>query len=453
MDRNTFDLSHLSHTAGHIGRIQTLSVIPVEAGSSLDINLDGLARLAPCRKEIVSECQVDICAFFVPHRIVYGQPFIDMLKEGADSVPSFTGIPVAAAYRNASYLTLSSIGANINRALLEGYNRIYYNYYAVPSFSANPDEPGGATNNFTFFPTTQPGAANCRKYGRLAARLPHVLNGGNAVNVAVSGWETQGLSDVDAQVPVTAGTFDIRDLALVKSRFKSEAESAWFDHFYQDVMQTRWGTEVGPDTDPTNLRPHMLMRATHMMSGTDIDGMGDANMGTFQGKTLERISFNMPRKYFNEHGFVFVLGLFRYPLVHAREAHPLLQVTNYTYDQIAADPERYAAIKPEQFDPTPWLVGGSTFTPTANVLQPYGQHYRFQPNRVHENFAPSVIPGYPFSNFNGPLLDNWYYYADEEYRETFQTNQIGQWQLQARLKVMKQSVLPNVNASIFAGAN
>jgi len=449
MDRNTFDLSHLSHTCGHIGRLQTVSIIPVEAGASVEINLDGLARLAPCRKEIVSECQVDICAFFVPHRMIYGQSWVDMIKQGPDAVPAFTGVAVAAPYRNANYLGQPTIGANINRAVLEGYNRIWYNYYMVPSFAANPDNPGLLNTDFTFFPTTQPGAENCRNYGRLAARLPHVLNGGNAVNQAFTGWETQNLTDADAEVPIVGAVMDIRDLAQIQSRYQDEAQRAWFAHFYQDVMEQNWGTDVSPLADPSNQRPAMLMRATHLMSGTDIDGVADANLGTFQGKTLERVSFNMPRKHFVEHGNIFVLALFRYPLVHTGEVHPLLKNTNWTYDEIVADPTRWQNLEPIQFDPSKWLMNGSSFTTTPNVLEPYGQHLRFQPNRVHSNYA--AIPGYPFSAFNGATLDSWYYYADNEYFDTFQTPQMGQWQLQAKLTCMKHSPLPGVTASIFAG--
>lgn len=451
MHRNTFDLGHLSHICGHIGRLQTVSVIPVEAGASLEINLDGIARLAPNRKEIVSECQVDICAFFVPHRIVYGQSWIDLIKAGPDGSPSFTGIAIAAAYRTAPYLTLPTTNATINRTLLEGYNRIFYNYYAVPSLPYNPDNPAGANTDFQWFPTTEAGADNTRLYGRLAARLPHVLNGGNMVDASgIPGWETQNLTAADSQVPISGGVLDIKDLAQIQSRFRSEAEAAWFTHFYQDVMQKKWGTQVGPDTDPSNLRPHMLMRSTSMMSGTDIDGTDDATMGTFQGKTLDRVGFNMPRKYFEEHGFVFVLALLRYPLVHTREVHPILQQSNFTYDDIVADPERWSNLQPIQFDPGKWLAGGSSWTPVNTVLEPYGQHLRFQPNRVHPNFQS--IPGYPFSQFNGPSLLDWYYYQDEEYTSTFQTPQIGQWQIQAKLNVMKHSPLPSVEASIFAGA-
>jgi len=450
MNRTAYNLSHLSHRAGQIGRIQTLTVIPVEAGASLELNIDGIARLAPNRKEIVSECQVDICAFFVPYRIPYGQAWIDFVNAGPDFSPSFTGVAVAAPYRNPEYLGLQTCGATINRALLYGYNSIFHNFYAVPSLVKHGDGPGDV-NDYTFYPTTEPGAGNCRKYGRLAARLPHVLNGGNLVDAGgVTGWEAQDLDPTDSEVAITAGVFSVKDLALVQSRYKSEAQSAWFAHWYQDVMSEKFGSRLGKDVDPRNLMPEMLGRSTSMMSGIDVDGTDDATLGTFQGKTLDRVSFNMPRKIFEEHGIVHVLALFRYPLVHTREAHPLLQKTNFSYDEIIADPERWANIAPIPWDPDPWLAGGSTLPPgVIEIQEPYGQWYRFQPNLVHSNF--STIPGYPFAKFDGNTYKDWYYYQDEEYKDTFQTTQIGQWQIQAMVKATKYSPIPGVAASIFAG--
>jgi len=163
----------------------------------------------------------------------------------------------------------------------------------------------------------------------------------------------------------------------------------------------------------------------------------------------------MPRKFFNEHGNVFILALFRYPLVHTRVAHPLLQVTNYTYDQIAANPDRLANLAPVGFDPNPWLAGGSSYPVPANTTmettqEPYGQHFRFQPNRIHPNFE--LIPGYPFSDWDGSTLRAWYYHTDDEYRRTFQTTQIGQWQSHSRVQCSKYSPVPGIGASIFAGA-
>lgn len=453
--RNTYDLSHLSHICGDIGRIQTITVIPVEAGASIELAVDGVGRLAPTRKEIVSDCQVDICAFFVPHRIVYGQDWIDFINGGPDTPITFTGIAVDAAYRAPAYLGLPTCGATINRALVEGYNRIWSNYYAVPAWTGNADgAPIGY--DFDWYPTTESGADRCRKYGRLAARLPHVLNGGNIVNgETIPGWESSGLTDADQEVPVavagSVGTFRLTDLAQIQSRYKSELSSAWFTHFYQDVMQQKWGTSVSRDADPRNLRPEMLGRSTRMLSGKDVDGTDDATLGTFQGKTLDRVSFSMRRKLFAEHGNVFVLALFRYPLVHTREVHPLLNTVSPTYDEVTGDPDRWSNLAPILWDPKRWTQGYGGYIPGTYNQEPYGQHYRFQNNRVHPNFE--IIPGYPFSAFAGTNPTSWYYYQNNEYQNTFQTTQIGQWQLSALIKAAKYSHIPDPKASIFAGAN
>lgn len=452
MNRNAYNLSHLSHTAGHIGRLQSISIIPIEAGASLEVNIDGIARLAPNRKEIVSECQVDICAFFVPHRIVYGQQWIDFINAGPDEAATFTGIAIAGPYRNPEYLTLPTCPATLNRSLLNGYNRIYHNFYAVPSFSITPDAGATLVTDYDWYPTTEAGAANTRKYGRLCARLPHVLNGGNQVENTSVGWEAQDLEAVDRQVPVTAGVFDLTDLAQIQSRYKSESQSAWFAHFYQDVMREKFGSKLGKDVDPRNLMPEMLGRSTSFMSGTDIDGTDDATMGTFQGKTLDRVRFNMPRKFFGEHGNIYILALLRYPLVQVNEVHPLHQDSNFTYDYIVADPERWANLPPQGFSPGSWLAGGSNLPVIPgwqDIQEPYGQWYRFQNNRVHSNFA--TIPGYPFSNNNSATPVDWFYHSDEEYKRTFQTTQIGQWQIQAAVKATKFSNTPGVTSSIFAG--
>lgn len=451
MDRTRYNLSHLTHRCGQIGRIQTLSIIPVEAGASLELSIDGVCRLAPTRKEIVSECQVDILAFHVPHRIIYGQDWIDFINAGPDEAETFTGVAIGADYRNPAYLLLPECGATINRALLEGYNRIFYNYFAVPSWPYNQDDPIGNNMDFDWYPTTEAGANNCRQYGRLAARLPHVLNGGNLVDASgQTGWEAQDLTSADSEVTVTGGTFSLQHLEEVKSRFRTESEKAWFAHFYQDIMNQKWDTNVTRDADPRNLRPEYLGRHTQMLSGFDVDGTDDATLGTFQGKTLDRLQYSMPRKHFQEHGFVWIMAVFRYPLVHTREVHPLLQTVNWTYDDIAADPTRVGARAPDQWDPGKWLYSGSTLVPSDENLEPYGQHYRFQNNVVHPNFE--TIPGYPFSNWNGTSASDWYYYQNEEYRDTFQTTQIGEWQLSAAINCTKFSPVPTPQSSIFAGA-
>lgn len=450
MQRQVYNLGHLSHTCGQIGRLQTLSVIPVEAGASIQLSVDGIARLAPTRKEIVSECQADLMAFFVPLRHTYGQAFVNWLKAGRNTVePAFAGIAVPDGSRTAPYLGLNTFGSEINRALVNGYNRIFTNFFMVPSYPF--DSQGIDGTQYDYFPTGSAQAeVNTRKYGRLCARLPHVLNGGNTVTTGSTGWEQQDIDlTVDPMVPTGLSEFSILDLAQIQGRYNSLLSNAWFNHKYADLLEQTWGGSTTKDADLLFLQPEMLMRETRMMSGRDVDGTDDATLGTFQGKTLERLGMSMPRKFFGEHGNLYIMALLRYPLVHNREAHPLHTTPNPSYAELAANPEFVANTPPINFDPRPWLAGGATYVPDEEVMQPFGQQHRFQPNRVHENFL--IIPGYPFSNWNGGSVRDWYYYRDNEYGETFQTSQIGQWQLSAEINCMKYSPVPGVKSSIFTG--
>lgn len=457
-NRNKYDLSHLAHIALHIGRIQSISIIPVEAGSSLELDIDGIARLAPTRKEIVSECQVDIVAFHVPHRIVFGQTWIDFINAGADEAATFTGISVSADYRDADYLCMPITGATVHKTLVQGMNRIYHNYFAIPSFPVGPNHTGALTN-YDWFPTTETGAANCRKYGLLAAKLPHVLNGANNQYDSTTGWEAQGLEvdDItlvnDNTVAISGGEFSIQSLAQVQALYETETARAWFGHFYQDIMAENWGSMVGANADPRNLMPEMLGRSTSMMSGTEINGTDDATLGTFQGKTLERVNFRMGRKHFAEHGFVFVVALMRYPLVNTREVHPLLKNVNPSYLEIAGDPKMLAVQPPVIWNPDNWLKDASGYSGISNdpIREPYGQHYRFHPNRVHQNFED--IPGYPFSSYGDSTGNSFLYYTDNEYKNTFHTTQIGQAQMHLQVRAAKYSMVPGPKASIFAGVN
>jgi len=454
--RNRYNLSHLAHVVGHIGRLQTISVIPVVAGDSLSINLDGILRLAPTRKEIVSECQIDICAFYVPHRHVYGQDWIDSVSQGIqDNVPMPAGPAVDADSRDPFYLGIHTCGATVNAALNYGYNAILNRYFMVPTTSSN-GYMGGV--NYAFYPNgTTSEAKNTRSYGARIARLPHILNGAVIVNQSVNaGGFNRSYTEADwgVQIPQddpAPGTalLDIRDLKSIQSRYRSIQEQNYFAAFYNDVVAQKWDTK-GVNTD-ADQRPTYLGRNTQFISGSDVNGTDDATLGTFIGKTLDRIGFNLPRRLFPEHGNVWIMMVPRFPLVHTREQHPLLATAQNDQKLLLADPGIWAGEPVVAFDPNIWLSGGAGWTPDVEAMQqPYGQEYRYQPNRVHPVF--DIIPGYPFTDWNASTFNEWYYYVDNEYADTFQTSQIAQWQAHMSLAVTKFSSVVDPRTSITAGA-
>lgn len=460
MERNKYNLSHLAHIAGQIGRLQTISTIPVIAGDSVQLNIDGIIRLAPTRKEIVSECQVDIFAFYVPHRHVLGDAnWVQFIRQGpqTEGINPFTGITVPAGYRDPFYLGIKQCGSTVNTALVRGYNYIMNRYFFVPNTNTNAEmiaTTSSALTDLDFYPTNESWAANMRKYGAVIARLPHILNGANLLNRVNAANFYTSLSDADWGVLINdtspnVGLLDIRDLEQIKSRYKTVQEANWFATFYTDILEKRFGTN-GVNTD-ADKRPTFLGRATQFLSGSDVNGTDDATLGSYVGKTLDRINFSMPRRFFPEHGNVWIMCALRYPLVHTKEQHPLLANAQPDANLLMGDPELWQANPPVAFDPSVWMAGGSAFTPDINLAaQPYGQEYRYQPNRVHPNFE--TIPGYPFTQWDSVNPWPWYYYFNDEYKDTFQTSQIGQWQAHLQVNCTKLSTIPDPILSPFAGA-
>lgn len=450
--RNRYNLSHLAHIAGHIGRLQTISVIPVVPGDSIEININGIFRLAPTRKEIVSECQLDICAFFVPHRHVYGDDWVEAITEGLQNDVTITGVTADADSRDPFYLGIKTCGATINRATVQGYNRIYQRYFAPPTMGSNQT---WTFTNLDFYPNgTTSDLINHRRYGALAARLPHILNGFVQVNqLNAGGFEREYLQgDWGVEIPDAVpdvGILDIRDLKQIQSRYRSVQQQNYFAQFYNDVIAHKWSTSgVNSDADP---RPTYLNRETMFISGTDVNGTDDATLGSFIGKTLDRIRFTLSRRFLPEHGNVWLMMLPRFPLVHTKEQHPLLVDPDPDWKLLTGDPTVWAGEPVVPFDPSNWLSGGSAITPNIAIAQqPYGQEYRYQPNRIHPVFEE--IPGYPFTSWDSSGYQAWMFYNNNEFANVFQTSQIAQWQAHMSVGCTKFSTIPDPKTSIFAGA-
>ena len=76
-ERVPHDLSHLVFEAGKIGRLKTISWTPVVAGDSYETEMVGAIRLSPLRRGLAVDSRVDVFTFYIPHRHVYGQQWID----------------------------------------------------------------------------------------------------------------------------------------------------------------------------------------------------------------------------------------------------------------------------------------------------------------------------------------------------------------------------------------
>ena len=71
MKREMVDLTNLAFGMGKMGRLTTLNMVPVVAGDSISLDVGGLMRFTPLRRQLVQDAQVDILTCFVPHRHIY----------------------------------------------------------------------------------------------------------------------------------------------------------------------------------------------------------------------------------------------------------------------------------------------------------------------------------------------------------------------------------------------
>src|SRR2546430_1530906 len=86
-ERMPHDLSHLGFLAGQIGRLITISITPVIAGDSFELDAVGALRLSPLRRGLAFDSTVAIFPFYVPHRPVYGDQCIKSIQAGVNATP------------------------------------------------------------------------------------------------------------------------------------------------------------------------------------------------------------------------------------------------------------------------------------------------------------------------------------------------------------------------------
>src|SRR5256885_16555572 len=86
-ERMPHDLSHLGFLAGQIGRLITLSTTPVIAADSFELDAGRALRLSPFRRGLALASTVDIFTFYVPHRHVYGEQWIQFMKDVVNAIP------------------------------------------------------------------------------------------------------------------------------------------------------------------------------------------------------------------------------------------------------------------------------------------------------------------------------------------------------------------------------
>jgi len=420
--RSPVDLSHFCFQKGQIGNLQTLAAIPVYAGDSVSVNIEGIWRLSPLRRNLIVDAHVDMFAFYVPHRHIYGEDWIQFIKDGKSSTFQFPTVdtPTGAVLE---YLGMTH---NANKTLPlwlpAAYNRIWNRYFRSPS----DDQRLRADDYLT-------GDGNERSNGFLCGYLPQPWSTGVIL----------GVSETEREVPVVLDTFDIVDLNRVQAEYKTEVDRTYFGERYNDILNTTWGATVNTDADE---RPTLCAHKVWWLSGYDVDATDDAALGSYSGKSAGVGQFTMPRKYFAEHGSLWLMSLMRFPNIHTEERHFLMNNPSPSYLEWGADASLVAA------EPPIPLIQSDFFNVDTGAqygFGPFGQWYRYHTNRVHSDYK--VLDGFSFLDEDMTSHDRVSYHNSGEYDDVFQTTQLGHWQANARIGVKAQRTVPPGRTSLFAG--
>lgn len=433
--RKPHDLSHLIFNAGKIGRLQTLATTPVIAGDSYEENLVGSLRLSPLRRGLAVDSVVDIFSFYVPHRHTYGEEWVEFMKDGMKSTPLTSDTSLARVMSSLGHLGFSGGREDITKFAqptphaVRGYEQIYNNYFKVPYLADKTFE--------TEIPTS--GVNDSGKYGYLAAHLKNL-------------WTTplppmgNEFADFNATVSGSDATIDLMDMNRQYAMLHTEQERDLFMLRYRDVMKQGFGGSASVDAEE---RPTLLKRTTFWASGYDVNGTDQESLGQYSGRVQQSFSHRVPRKYIREHGTVWTMALVRFPVTHQGENHVLSQVPvegkgidPLSYEVLAGDPAITANSKPQV------LNISNIFSVQGHDFEvPHSQYYRTQPDTVHGDYE--LVMGFPFMKDVPQSTEEAVYINPNEYSEMFQTEQLGQWQVQARRNINVIRRLPSARDAVM----
>jgi len=431
-NRNPYDLSHFSMNVGAIGHLQTLACVPVVAGDSMQLNLEAVFRLSPLRRPLYLDATVDLFAFYVPHRHVYGSDWLDFIKQGVDETVTFgseTNNATTEVHCLGTHWEVSAVMADWQ---VHPYMQIWNRYFKQPGDSDVADN---------FFNAN----TDARNFYGLPCCFPKRV------------WNTGRIQEVDTSdsqyTPTGLGNeanhrIDLIDFAKQQGRYKSELKREWFGQRYADLMNELFGSKISHEVEPY---PYLIQRSTSYLSGYETDGTSGDSMGMFQARSVGVANLRFPSRFFNEHGSLWIMALVRFPPLTYWEKHYLAKSDQAepTYKQIAGDPDMIA--NEGLIDITGNDLWYKSNDATVLGRQGYGWWYREHPHFVHPDYQ--IVSGHPFLDY-APITDaTAHYYTSDTtmYDDIFSTLQLKHWQCQAHVGLTAKRLIPDPRAPMFAG--
>lgn len=348
MEREYCDLSHNSLQVADIGRLMTLTRMPVIAGDSFSMNSKFLFRLNQLRRPLVSDIKMDVFAFFCPYRYTYPN-WIQYIEQGTEEGITFPSVGASSQW------WLATNFAPYPKHLWSDAARIWNFYFRDPSFPElsldTPIEDEKVRRHGLK-------VANLKSWGTAQSRLANPDS--NHFKLDTSG----------ASITV----FDIQE-RMTNSRNKMFRD--FISSRYVEIMKNLSGAPVHDYSDD---RPELIWRESDWMSGYDINATAGNDLGASVGKGVGVVNFNMPRRFFSEHGTLYIMAVLRMPPMFT-QTKQFTDNLNRRFSLIV--PQESNSIKPTEIRMSDVFTNGSS---ESLGYVPAYEWYRDHPSFVHRQF-------------------------------------------------------------------
>lgn len=375
--RSLWDLSHKVIQLLRVGRLQTIMRIPVLAGDSLSGSVSAFIRMNNLRRAVPFDLRADIWGFFVPYRFEY-ENLHDTLQAERDAtsteVPSLT-----LADHIPAVLVNGAATQTIPKHLVTDYLRVWAHYFRDPHDGNDPDAvPADTTLNRAY----QTGAGTdddphvFHPEPRFGVRIGALKTFHSAMMQKPPRTESIPIDVVDASANSYA--LNVTKIPGAMAQWRQDTVQDWTAARFEDLHKALFG--VSPPVELEKV-PDYLGCSKRWLSSIDIDGTAGAELGDVVGKLTGAVTWKLPRKFFREHGTLWVMmGLRPHP-VFTQAKHYLDNVSRFReFNSLWGTPVGAKEL-PRQVDLGDiFWDGGSSVT--AGYM-PSQQFYRTHPSYSH----------------------------------------------------------------------
>lgn len=348
VERSQVDLSHNSLQILEIGRLMGLTRIPVLGGDSFTMNSTFTFRLNQLRRPMTVDMKIDTFAFFCPYRYAYPN-WVDYMEMGGEENITFPTAGTEPQY------WLCNNTAPYPRHLWNDAARIWNDYFRDPGVSKiNGNTPIQDT-------VTRTRGLKCfhlKSWGTAQSKLAEI-------------------NDAEYDVDTSGPSINIYRIQERASRARDKSFRDFVSSRYIEIMESMTGADVSDYSDD---RPELVWKQSEWMSGYDINATAGAELGATVGKGVGIVNFKMPRRFFAEHGTLYVFALVRMPPLFVN-AKQYLDNFNRTFRELVPSP--HSDIPPKHLTMGDVFRDGSS--ESLGVIPAY-EWYRDHPSYVHYDF-------------------------------------------------------------------